>query len=58
MIYVNMGFYVVMVCLIIFVNVRMVFMDFYVKMLIIVIIFFVLIMGYVKIIKKCLYVYV
>lgn len=58
MIYVNMGFYVVMVCLIIFVNVRMVFMDFYVKMLIIVIIFFVLIMGCVKIIKKCLYVYV
>lgn len=58
MIYVNMGFYVVMVCLIIFVNVRMVFMDFYVKMLIIVIIFFVLIMDCVKIIKKCLYVYV
>lgn len=53
-----MGFYVVMVCLIIFVNVRMVFMDFYVKMLIIVIIFFVLIMGCVKIIKKYLYVYV
>lgn len=58
MIYVNMGFYVVMVCLIIFVNVRMVFMDFYVKMLIIVIIFFVLIMDCVEIIKKCLYVYV